>query len=93
MDNKSTFEDFLSNGGLEDAARRGVAQAIAKLKAAGLTPINNGPLPVRAKPTNWSADLASAVNRPEKSNPAKTIHPDVIASNNTRALLSRADSR
>lgn len=44
MTERSAFDEYLFGGGLEAAANKGVANAIAELIAAGITPAYNSTL-------------------------------------------------
>lgn len=44
MTERSAFDEYIFGGGLEAAANRGVADAIAELIAAGITPVYSATL-------------------------------------------------
>lgn len=89
MGERSTFDEYLFGGGLEADANKGVAKAIAELKAAGIEPAFGKPV----KSTSIRVGPVNHRHPAELVKQAADMHPDVIRASLSHTALSRGASR
>ena len=89
MGERSAFDEYLFGGGLEADAKKGVAQAISELKAAGIEPVFGQPV----KSASVHIELVDHTHHPELVKQAADIHPEVIRTSLSHTALSRGASR
>ena len=88
MSKRSVTAEYMLGGAFEAAAKQGVADAIADLKAAGIEPVYISSL--KKAP---SIEVVDHRHPPELVKQAATVHPEVIRASMSHAALSRGASR